>query len=170
MYFGNPGVMFENTRMSMIAAVANDNVIGYRGSMPWNLPEDLQRFKELTLHHPIVMGQKTYYSIGRVLPKRHNIIVTLDQDWEGPDEATVGYSIEDALRIGAEESEEVFVIGGGEMYRQAIEYADRLYITRIYADFSGDTYFPDYSDFCYIVDSEPHKTSDFSYEFLTLER
>jgi len=162
--------MFQDSRISLIAAVANNNVIGHRGSMPWELPEDLQRFKTLTLYHPIIMGQKTYESIGRVLPKRHNIIVTHDSDWEGPAEATVTHSIEEALRVGAEESEEVFVIGGGEIYRQAIEYADRLYLTRIYADFSGDTYFPDYSEFYYVVENEPHQTSEFSYEFLTLER
>ena len=162
--------MSDEPRVSVIAAVANNNVIGYRGSMPWDLPEDLARFKKLTLHHPIIMGQKTYESIGRVLGGRHNIILTRDSDWKGPAEATVAHSLEEALRIGAEESDEVFVIGGGEIYRQALEYVDRLYLTRIYADFPGDTYFPDYSKFGRVAERELRHTPEFSYEFLTLKR
>jgi len=162
--------MWYDTHVSLVAAIANDNVIGCRGSMPWDLPEDLQRFKRLTEGHPIVMGKSTHESIGKVLPNRHNIILTHDTEWKGPEEATVVFSFKQALDVAAEKTEEIFVIGGGEVYKQAMPYADTLYVTRIYADFPGDTYFPSYDDFPYVIEREPHQTSEFEYEFLTLEK
>ncbi|MBX9632520.1 MAG: dihydrofolate reductase, partial [Burkholderiales bacterium] len=118
-------------RVSLIAAVASNGVIGRDGRMPWHLPEDLKRFKALTMGHAIVMGRKTFDSIGRLLPGRRTIIVTRQPNYrvEG---AEVVSSIDDAIAL-ARNDDEVFVIGGGEIYAQALPLATRLHLTEIAA-------------------------------------
>ena len=128
----------EATTVSLIAAMSRNRVIGSQNRLPWHLPEDLKNFKLLTQGRPIVMGRKTYESIGRLLPGRENRIVTRQSGFvvEG---ARVFASLEDACRGEGE----VFVIGGGEIYSQALAFADRVYLTVIDRDFEGDAYFPE---------------------------
>jgi dihydrofolate reductase len=130
--------------VSLIVAAAANCVIGRDNRMPWHLPEDLARFKRLTLGHPVVMGRRTYESIvaalGKPLPGRANIVVTRRRDFAAPG-CTVTSSLDAAL-AAARDADEVFVIGGAEIYRLALPRADRVYLTRIDADFEGDATFP----------------------------
>jgi dihydrofolate reductase len=127
-------------RVSLIAAVAANGVIGRDGRMPWHLPEDLKRFKALTMGHAIVMGRKTFDSIGRLLPGRRTIIVTRRRGFR-MDGAQIAHSLTDALAL-ARDDHEVFVIGGGEIYEQALPLASRLHLTEIDATADGDVHFP----------------------------
>ena len=128
------------TELALIAAVARDRVIGLNNTLPWHLPEDLQHFKRTTLGAPIVMGRKTWDSIGRPLPGRHNIVVTRQANWQAAG-ASRADSVAAALAL-AGEVPRVFVIGGAELYAQALPLADALYLTEIDAAFAGDAYFP----------------------------
>jgi len=132
--------------ISLIAAVAKNGVIGAKNQLPWYLPEDLKRFKELTTGKVVVMGRKTFESIvarlGKPLPNRTNVVITRQTDLKVPEGAVVQSSLEDALHSYGG-SGEVFIIGGGEIYRQGIELADRLYITHVDQEVEGDTKFPD---------------------------
>ena len=130
------------TILSMIVAHANNRIIGKDNDMPWHLPADLAYFKKTTLGKPVVMGRKTYESIGRPLPGRQNIVISRDENYhaEGVDTVT---SVEQALAM-AGNVEEVMVIGGGAIYTHCLPAADRLYITHINADINGDTQFPSY--------------------------
>ena len=128
-------------RISMIVAVAANGVIGRDGELPWHLPEDLKHFKRITLGKPIVMGRKTWESIGRPLPGRHNVIVTRTEGYvaEG---ASVVNSPEAALALLAGE-DEVMIIGGGAIYQAFLKLADRIYLTRVDATVEGDASFPE---------------------------
>jgi dihydrofolate reductase len=132
-------------RLSLIAAVSKNGVIGRDQTLPWHLPEDLKRFKETTYGAPVIMGRKTFQSIGRLLPGRKNIIITRQRDWIVP-HAIVVPDLESALaKAGGDDgaaAHDVFVIGGGEIYRMALPRADRLYITEIDLKVDGDVYFP----------------------------
>ena len=123
--------------LSLIVAASRNGVIGAGGKLPWRLPADLQRFKQITMGHPILMGRKTFESIGKPLPGRTNIVITRQKSFQCSG-TTVAHSLEEALRI-CEEETEVFVIGGAEIFRQALPLADRIYLTRIEKDFEGDT-------------------------------
>jgi dihydrofolate reductase len=127
--------------VSLIVAMDRNRVIGAGGRLPWHIPEDLKRFRRLTLGHHIVMGRKTWASIRRSLPGRTNIVVTRDRSFAA-EGAIVAHSLEAALAVAAGD-EEVFVIGGGELYAQALPLADRLYITEVHGEFVGDTWFPE---------------------------
>nr|WP_206512421.1 type 3 dihydrofolate reductase [Colwellia sp. Arc7-635] len=126
----------------MIAAHANNRVIGKDNDMPWYLPADLAYFKKTTLGKPIIMGRKTYESIGRPLPGRKNIVISRDGDYKATGVEVVN-SVEAALAL-VSDCEEVMVIGGGAIYQHCLVAAQRLYITHIEADIAGDTYFPEY--------------------------
>jgi len=127
--------------ITLVAAVARNGVIGSDGGLPWHLPGDLRHFKELTLGHPMVMGRRTFDSIGRALPGRRTIVVTRDAGWAAPD-VEVAHSVADAVALAAAGGSTVMVVGGGEIYRQAMPLADRLEITEVLADAAGDTLFP----------------------------
>jgi dihydrofolate reductase len=129
------------TTLSIIVAVANDHVIGINNTLPWHLPEDLKRFKVLTMGHHIVMGRKTYESLGRLLPGRTTVIVTRNKQYQ-VEGAIVVHSIQQALTVCAGD-DEVFLIGGAELYQQGFEYADKLYLTKVNADFEGDAFLAD---------------------------
>ena len=131
------------TILSMIVAHANNRVIGKENDMPWHLPADLAYFKKTTLGKPIIMGRKTFESIGRPLPGRKNIVISRNADYQH-DGIEVVTSVEEALKC-AGDIEEVMVIGGGAIYQHCLPAANRLYITHIDADIAGDTYFPEYS-------------------------
>lgn len=129
-------------RVSVIAALAKNRVIGIENRLPWRLPEDLAHFKALTLGHPIVMGRKTFESLGRPLPGRTNIVITRNPDYRA-EGVRVADSIPAALALCAG-ADEVFFIGGAELYAQAIPLADRLYLTEVDTEVAGDAWFPVY--------------------------
>ena len=129
-------------RIAMIAAMAKDRVIGKDNQMPWYLPADLQHFKRVTLGKPVIMGRKTYESIGKALPGRRNIVISRDENYH-LDDAEVVKSPEQALSA-AGSVEEVMIIGGGAIYQAFLPHCERLYLTHIHADIPGDTRFPDY--------------------------
>ena len=124
----------------MVVAIAKNNAIGKDNQLLWHLPKDLKHFKEITSGHTIIMGRKTYESVGKPLPNRRNIIITRQNiTIEG---CEVVNSIEDALKLCAGE-DEVFIVGGAEIYKQAMALTDRIYLTIVHHEFEGDTYFPE---------------------------
>ncbi|BAN35677.1 dihydrofolate reductase [Sulfuricella denitrificans skB26] len=129
-------------RISIIAAMARNRVIGIANTLPWRLPEDLKHFKALTLGHHILMGRKTYESLGRPLPGRTSVVITRSQDLQVPG-CLVANSIAEAV-AACNNDDEIFFIGGENLYRQALDVADRIYLTEIKADFSGDAWFPEF--------------------------
>jgi dihydrofolate reductase len=156
--------------ISMIAAVAEDRAIGYKNKLLWHIPEDLAHFKKITLGHPVIMGRNTFFSLGRPLPGRKNIVLTLEpgEVFEG---ATASYDIQAALdEAGVSDHEEIFIIGGAAVYKALLPYADRLYLTIVPGEYQADTYFPEYSDFSRIVSEESLETSIGTLQFLTLEK
>jgi dihydrofolate reductase len=130
------------SRLSIIVAMAKNRVIGANGAIPWRLPNELKLFKSVTMGHPIVMGRKTYESIGRLLPGRTTVIVTRQVGYRVPG-ALIAHSLEEAI-AACNEDDEVFVIGGGELYRAALSLADRIYLTTVDAEPAGDTYMPEF--------------------------
>ncbi|WP_028765852.1 type 3 dihydrofolate reductase [Shewanella fidelis] len=131
-------------KIAMIAAMANNRVIGKDNQMPWHLPEDLRHFKAMTLGKPVVMGRKTYESIGRPLPGRHNIVISRQADLI-IDGVTTVTSFDDA-KLAAGDCEELVIMGGGQLYEMLLPQADILYLTEIALDVDGDTYFPEWND------------------------
>ena len=127
--------------ISIIVAIAEGGVIGGNNSLLWHISEDLRRFKQITLGHPVIMGRKTYESIGRPLPNRDNIIISRNGEYQAEGCKTVG-SLSQAISLYPAD-QEIFIIGGGEIYRQSMDMADKLYITEVEAQFDGDTFFPE---------------------------
>lgn len=130
--------------ISMIAAMAKNRVIGRENSLPWHLPEDLKHFKQKTLDKPVVMGRKTYESVGKPLPGRENVIITRNADYQA-DGCTIVTSLEQAIEHLAK-VEEIMIIGGTEIYRLALPMAHRMYLTFIDLEVDGDAYFPEWDD------------------------
>ncbi|MGH3649962.1 MAG: dihydrofolate reductase [Acidimicrobiia bacterium] len=128
-------------RIVIVAAVGRNGVIGADGGLPWRIPEDLARFKQLTMGHALVMGRATFESIGRPLPGRTNIVLTRRPGWSHDGVVAAG-SLDDALAIAASSGGDVFVAGGAEVYGQAMSMADRLELTEVDAEPDGDTWFP----------------------------
>ncbi len=157
-------------RISMIVAVDEERAIGKDNRLLWNIPEDLKRFKELTTGHTVIMGENTYHSIGRPLPNRTNIVVTLNQSLVLPG-CFVVYSIDEAFQIAKEkEQEEVFVIGGASIYRQCLPLVERLYLTLVEGKHEADTFFPDYAEFQKVVSEEKGENEQYRYTYYILER
>ena len=130
--------------VSIVAAVARNGVIGAGGGLPWHLPDELRLFKETTMGHVLVMGRRTYESVGRPLPGRTTVVVTRSPDWSpGADEVLVVHGIDEALGRARAIDDEVFVVGGGELYEAALPHADRLLLTFVDQEPEGDTRFPD---------------------------
>jgi dihydrofolate reductase len=129
------------TSLSLIVALAKNNVIGINNTLPWHLPEDLKRFRALTMGHHIIMGRKTYESLGRLLPGRTTVIVTRNKDYklEG---ALIAHSLPAAVAL-CKNDDEVFVIGGAELYQDGLKLADKLYITEVESAVQGDAFFPE---------------------------
>nr|AIA17843.1 Dihydrofolate reductase [uncultured bacterium] len=159
----------------MIAALGKNRVIGKGNDLLWHIPDDMKRFKALTNGHPVVMGRKTWESLParfRPLPNRTNIVITRKSDYVAEGAQVVG-SIEEALRASsnAPGAEEVFVIGGGEVYALALPFATRLYLTIISDEKDGDIYFPAYEHcFTRVIAREMRESTGLSYQFVTLER
>ncbi len=133
--------------ISLIAAISQNGVIGDHGKIPWHLPADFRHFKEITMGHPVIMGRKTYESIGKPLPGRTNIIVTRQKEYAAP-ECKVVRTLEEALDTArASDAEEAVVIGGAEINNMAMPYAHKLYLTKVEGDFEGDAFFPEVDSF-----------------------
>ena len=128
-------------KITLVAAIASNNVIGKENSLPWNIPEDLKRFKQMTSGHTILMGRKTFDSIGRPLPNRQNIVMTKDENFEQEGIKVIN-DFDEALELIKESNEDVFVIGGSKIYELFEPVANSLAITRILKDFEGDAFFP----------------------------
>ena len=129
-------------KITLVAAIASNNVIGKENSLPWNIPEDLKRFKQMTSGHTILMGRKTFDSIGRPLPNRQNIVMTKDKNFEREGIKVIN-DFDEALELIKKSNEDVFVIGGSKIYELFEPVANSLAITRIFKDFEGDAFFPD---------------------------
>ncbi|WP_203363807.1 dihydrofolate reductase [Bacillus sp. REN10] len=159
--------------ISFIWAMDQNGVIGKDNQLPWRLPEDLKFFKETTMGHPIVMGRKTFESIGKPLPGRENVILTRDRHYEA-EGCTVVYSVEELVQK-AEQEDELFITGGAEIFRLMLPFADRLYVTVIEESFDGDTYFPnelDWEDW-ELVSATPglkNEKNPYDYQFRIYEK
>ena len=129
--------------ISVIVAVAQNGVIGGGNTLLWHISEDLRRFKSITMGHPVIMGRRTFESVGRPLPGRTNVVVSRREDYT-PEGVTVVRSLEEAFALFPQE-EEIFVTGGGQIYAQGMPLADKLYLTTVEKDYDGDTRFPDWN-------------------------
>jgi|SRR3989338_3493180 len=131
----------------IIAAVSKNRVIGNMGKMPWHIPEDLKRFRRLTINHPVIMGRRTYESIistlGRSLSQRTNIVLSRDLQFNQPG-IVVARTLEHAILLGQEEKRDVYIIGGEKVYQAALSYASKLFLTEVKGNYEGDAFFPDY--------------------------
>lgn len=158
--------------ISIIAAMDTNRVIGNENQLPWHLPADLRHFKEMTIGKPVVMGRKTYESIGKALPERHNIVISGQTDLQLED-CDVVTSLEAALAT-AGSAEEIMIIGGASIYEQALKYADTMYITFVDTEANGDTFFPKWDKESWQeISREKHPADEknrFSYSFVTLKK
>lgn len=159
--------------LSIIVAMSENGVIGRGNALPWHLPADLKRFKQLTIGHTLIMGRKTFQSIGRVLPGRKTIVVTRDPGVSA-EGIEVASTVEEALQKAGGDPE-IFVVGGGEIFGRMLELADRIYLTLVHAKVEGDTYFPDidWSQQWREVSHEDHPADEknaFPYSFRVYER
>lgn len=162
-------------KLSLIAALSTNNVIGRGNQIPWRLSTDLKRFKALTMGHHLLMGRKTYESVGKPLPGRINVAITRQSDWSA-EGVTVVHSLDDAVRLAEAAGEsEAFVAGGAEIYAQVMHRADRMYLTRVHAEIEGDTWFPEFDDVSEwrLTDAEHFEAdekNEYPFSFLTYER
>jgi dihydrofolate reductase len=136
-------------RLALIAAVAKNGCIGINNTLPWHLPDDLKHFKAITLGKAIIMGRSTFDSLGRPLPQRCNIVITRNRDFQAPEDVRIVHSLEEAVTVAnavARENnqDEILVIGGAQIYAEALPLAQRLYLTEVEASVSGDAFFPDW--------------------------
>lgn len=175
------------SRLSIIVAVDEKRGIGKNNDLLVKIPEDLKRFRKITTGHPVIMGRKTFESIGRVLPNRTNIIITRDSGYvsrhpelDSGSNVKVVDSLEKAIEIARKEEmlkpvqhdneKEIFVIGGGQIFEQVLPLADRIYLTFVKGDFEADVFFPDYSEFKKIVSQEEGESEGLTYTYFTLEQ
>ena len=158
-------------RISIIVAHSRNMAIGKANTLIWRLPDDLKRFKKLTTGHPIIMGRKTYESIGRPLPERTNIVTTRDATLEIPGCIGTRSAIEATEKAKEVEREEIFIIGGAQIYKESLFLADRLYVTKVDMDVDGDTFFPEYSKvFTKKISEESGEFEGLKYSYLILEK
>jgi dihydrofolate reductase len=157
--------------ISIIAAVADNNVIGGNNKLLWHLPADLKRFKQLTLGHPVIMGRKTFESIGKPLPGRENVVITRNPDFKA-EGITIVRSLDEVLKKFS--GQDVFIIGGAEIYAQSMSLADKIFLTRIYQLFEGDSFFPAIDERIWKVKREemhePDEKNPYRYAFIDYER
>jgi dihydrofolate reductase len=162
-------------KLSLIAALSTNNVIGRNNQVPWRQSTDLKRLKAMTMGHHFILGRKTYESVGRPLPGRINVVITRQKGF-APEGVTVVHSLDEAVNLAAQAGEtEAFIAGGAEIYQQSLHRADRLHLTRIHAEVEGDTYFPDFDDVSewHLTDAEHFEAGEkdqYPFSFLTYER
>lgn len=176
----------ENYRkqpITIIAAMGNHRVIGCKNQLPWHLPADLQHFKKLTLHKAVIMGRKTHESIGKILPGRQHIVITTDENYKIPAQSldnlpintsvVIAHSLTEALHA-VKHSDEIMIIGGSSLFKEALSIATTLYLTYIHADFEGDTFFPEFDNKQWqLIEREDHVADNknpYDYSFVTLKR
>ncbi|OHX67051.1 dihydrofolate reductase [Flammeovirga pacifica] len=162
-------------KISIIVAKAANNVIGKDNQLIWHIPADLKYFKKVTSGHCVIMGRKTHESIGKCLPNRLNIVISRNKDYQTFDGGVLSSSLQDAIELARSKGEnEVFIIGGGVLYQEAITLADKLYITEIHDQFSGDTFFPEISNNDYMEISRfeypKSEQSPYTYSFVNYIR
>jgi len=159
-------------KLSIIAAMSANRVIGSNNDLPWRLPADWKHFKNLTMGHHLIMGRKTFESIGRPLPGRTTVVITRQTGY-APEGVLVAHSVEQALQMAAGD-DEVFVAGGAQIYQQMLPRADRLYLTSVHEEFEGDTNFPEFEESDWELISEegyaPDEKNHYPYSFLIYER
>lgn len=165
--------------ISIIAAIGKNRELGKDNKLLWHIPEDFKRFKQLTSGHIVIMGRKTFESIGKPLPNRINIVVTKNRSWT-PLGCAVCYSMEEAIKKGAAfvplsgtsaSQREIFIIGGAEIYKQGIVYADKLYLTLVNQKYpDADAFFPDYSEFKRKIFEENHISDGLQFKFIELKK
>lgn len=160
--------------ISLLVAMDRNHVIGYENDMPWHLPKDLKHFKEKTTENTMIMGRKTFDSIGRVLPNRKNVILT-EQEEYNVEGAHIINQLDDVCELNEKKpDEELFIIGGGALFKQVLPHADRMYITEIHEEFPGDTYFPSFSKTDWKLTKKEKGTRDdknpYDYYFLQYDR
>jgi dihydrofolate reductase len=132
-------------KISLIAAMASNRVIGHKGDIPWNIPGEQKMFKEITMGHTVIMGRKTYESLGRPLPGRTHIVITRQTGYQAPG-CIIAHDLDGALASSSAEESEAFICGGGQLYHQALPMADKIYLTVLPGEIAGDTYFPEISE------------------------
>lgn len=156
--------------VSLIVAYAKNRVIGINNTLPWHLPEDLKRFKALTTGHHIIMGRKTYESLGRLLPNRVTVIVTRNKSYQVPG-ALVANSLQDAIKL-CKNDDEVFIIGGAELYKEGLKIAQQLYITEVDLQVQGDAFFPAFEPKDWQETAREKHVSEkgFAFSYLVLKR
>lgn len=160
--------------ISAISAVSQNNVIGKNNTLPWHLPADMRFFKQTTMGHPVIMGRKTYDSFEKALPGRENIVITRQKDYSLPD-ATVVNSLENALeKATILHNDEIFILGGSQIFEQSMPILNRIYLTRIHEHFDGDTFFPEinFKEWEKIRDdyNTPDEKNKYAYSFQIWER
>lgn len=155
--------------LSLIAAIGKNNELGKNNQLLWKLPADMKHFRTTTSGHPVIMGRKTFESLGRPLPNRRNIVITRDKNYQS-DSVDVVYSLEEALSLLDNTSGEAFIIGGGQIYTESIVKADKLYITHVDATLDADTFFPTIDSSWKKVSEEKHeKDTENEYSFILTE-
>lgn len=171
-------MLMSSLELSIVCALAQNRVIGRDNKLPWRLPADLAYFKKLTLGHPVIMGRKTFASIGRPLPQRTNIVVTGQRSWNATG-VTVVNSLDEALDAAAQAAQalgvhEMMLIGGASLYEQALPLVHRLYLTEVQAEIAGDAFFPEWNRSQWVERSRQSYSADgentFDYAFVVYER
>lgn len=158
---------------SIIVAKSINNIIGINNSMPWNIPSDLKRFKELTMGKKILMGRKTFESLPCVLPGRTHLVLTTNKNFSYDHKDVIIYNdLKELIEEYKDIKEEIFVIGGGKIYSELLKYASKLYITEVLKEFEGDTYFPqvDYSKWIKTYESSIYEENTIVFKFLNYKR
>ncbi len=160
--------------LSLIVAMDESGGIGYQGKLPWRLAADLKRFKHITMGHHVIMGRKTYESIGKALPGRDMLILSRDQTYQA-EGCLVIQSLEEALQTAKKKGEkEVFIIGGGELFAEAINFADKIYLTLVHVTVPADVFFPKYSPSLWEIDElhklESDQNNEYAHTFMVLSR
>ena len=160
--------------ISLIVAMDENRAIGVQNRIPWHLPDDLKRFKSLTMGHHIIMGRKTYESIGKSLPGRTMVVITRQQDYQA-ENCMVVHSLSEAIQLARERTEtEAFIIGGGDIFKQSLDLAERIYLTIVHTTVQATIFFPEIDESAWIEIESAHHPSDqkhkFSFTFKTLER
>ena len=162
----------SNPTITLIVAASENNAIGINNQMPWHLPNDFKYFKRNTIEHSVLMGRKTFESIGKALPDRRNIVITRNADFQGAD-IDVANSIQEAL-LYCRDEREVFIIGGANIYQQALPLANKVLLTRVHTTIQGDAFFPTLSSEDWeMISAEPHQADDkhaFNYTFEVYKR
>ena len=156
-------------QISLIVAMASNRIIGNKGKIPWKIPGEQKMFKKITLGHAVIMGRKTFESIGRPLPERTNIIITRQAEYLAPG-CIITHNLDQALAACAHDEDEAFILGGGQLYIEALPLADRIYLTLIPKVITGDTYFPEFDEADFKVTASKTIDGIQPYHFLIYER